>query len=268
MPGILIHLDIAESIHKALTTDCPAEPLFTGALAPDFGFYPDGYRRISDLAHHCSTGRLVAALLDNARTENEKLFALGWLSHYFADIEIHPLVNAAAGSLPKDNPEEHIRVELGLDVYYARGSRSRSVLEVDTSIVPFLHDAFSRVYSEPFDIEDFNKSFSAAMNTIPKVLSLMEIQSYLWGLSSVPYRHTWFFLSKFVPLKLSSLFLGPKGKYKELVQLKLPSPELLEAAKWAKQLIVERSLRTTTDVELSDLDLDSALPLKCASAAG
>ncbi len=94
-----------------------------GALAPDIGFFPGCSSRISRLVHAGGSARAARRLLATARTNAEVAFAWGWVSHVIADIELHPLVNAAVAAAdgngrPYDRAgfeSGHARIELGLD---------------------------------------------------------------------------------------------------------------------------------------------------------
>jgi hypothetical protein len=89
-----------------------------GCLAPDFGLFPGGDAGFSAITHHGSTGALLRAMLQAARTPAQRAFACGWLTHTLADVAIHPLVNTAAGNGGAWSLADHVRVEVGLDVRF------------------------------------------------------------------------------------------------------------------------------------------------------
>lgn len=104
-----------------------ANAFMHGSLGPDMGLFPWSEGLISRLAHESRTGALGRALVESARTDVQRAFAWGWVSHILADAAIHPLVNDAAGRL---DPNEavadasflvrHVTVEVGLDACYVR----------------------------------------------------------------------------------------------------------------------------------------------------
>ena len=62
---------------------------YGGAIIQDLGYYPHGSERFSDMAHYVRTGDFVLALSAEAQDVNELAFALGALSHYASDMDVH-----------------------------------------------------------------------------------------------------------------------------------------------------------------------------------
>src|ERR1700722_6752001 len=62
---------------------------YGGAIIQDLGYYPHGIERFSYLTHYVRTGDFVTALLSDAKDLNQLAFALGALSHYTSDIDVH-----------------------------------------------------------------------------------------------------------------------------------------------------------------------------------
>lgn len=103
---------------------------YGGSIIQDMGYYPYGSHFFSDLTHYVRCGDFIAALLRDAQDINEYAFALGAMSHYFADNEGHGIaVNYVVPMLyPKlrkkfgnyatyeDNPVAHVKSEFGFDV--------------------------------------------------------------------------------------------------------------------------------------------------------
>ncbi len=103
---------------------------YGGSIAPDMGYFPMGSKLFTDLAHYVRSGDLVVALMDEAQTANELSFALGFLTHYMADIYGHGMgINRAVALVyPKiekkygrlvtyaDDKLSHKRVEFSFDV--------------------------------------------------------------------------------------------------------------------------------------------------------
>ncbi len=88
---------------------------YGGSVIQDLGYYPFGSKEFSDLVHYVRSGDFVLELLRQSQDANEYAFALGALSHYAADIDGHPAVNAAVAiQYPK------LRVKFGKSVRYAQ----------------------------------------------------------------------------------------------------------------------------------------------------
>ena len=170
MPGIALHFVLAE---RALArwqisgyAPCdPADPdvlnaFYHGAVGPDLGYLPGGHRPLSELAHSVRSGQLTRCLIETARTPIERAFAWGWLTHVLADREIHPWVGRGVGELRTgcrhtfvaggSDPLTHLRVELGVDCWYAAHHAAARVIRLrpafgEVSIV-FLERAYERTY--------------------------------------------------------------------------------------------------------------------------
>jgi hypothetical protein len=103
---------------------------YGGAIIQDMGYYPFGSHLYSDLTHYVRSGSFVLALLHDSQDLNEYAFAIGALSHYWADNGGHPIATNVSVSLlyPKmkkkygsvvtyeDNPAAHMQTEFGFDV--------------------------------------------------------------------------------------------------------------------------------------------------------
>jgi len=88
---------------------------YGGSVIQDLGYYPFGNKDFSDLTHYVRTGDFVEELLVESQNPDEYAFALGALSHYVADIDGHPAVNAAVAlRYPK------LRAKFGNSVRYAQ----------------------------------------------------------------------------------------------------------------------------------------------------
>src|SRR5665213_660376 len=62
---------------------------YGGAIIQDLGYYPHGSKPFSDLTHYVRTGDLILALIAESQNLDELAFALGAMSHYISDIEVH-----------------------------------------------------------------------------------------------------------------------------------------------------------------------------------
>jgi hypothetical protein len=88
---------------------------YGGSVIQDLGYYPFGSKEFSDLTHYVRSGDFVHELLLESQDADEYAFALGALSHYTADIDGHPAVNAAVAiRYPK------LRAKYGNSVRYAQ----------------------------------------------------------------------------------------------------------------------------------------------------
>jgi hypothetical protein len=103
---------------------------YGGAIAPDMGYFPMGSKLFTNLAHYVRSGDLVHTLIDEAANANELAFALGFLTHYMADVYGHSLgINKAVPLIyPRlqskygnvityaEDQVSHKRVEFSFDV--------------------------------------------------------------------------------------------------------------------------------------------------------
>ena len=92
-----------------------------GSLAPDMGNFPGGSSALAHAVHTHRTGAVQRALFRSVRTQRERAFAHGWLTHVIADALIHPLINDDAARRSADGVmtiREHVRVEVGVDIRF------------------------------------------------------------------------------------------------------------------------------------------------------
>ena len=186
MPSLHVHRALAERTLERWAAEgeeiegympsCPASrnAFFAGAYGPDLGYFPGGDRVISDLAHCVRSGELTRCLLESAKSQVERCYAAGWLTHVLGDVLIHPLVARAVGQLLYGSaalpvpgataPAAHVRVETGLDTWFATGSSNGEAVEpvFDTSSVAFLQGAFKDVYGLEVAADRFLSSERAA----------------------------------------------------------------------------------------------------------
>ncbi len=110
---------------------------YGGAIIQDLGYYPHGSERFSDMTHYVRTGDLVVSMVSEAQNLYELAFALGALSHYASDSDVHrfatnpgeailyPKLQRKFGSSVtyEEDPSAHLRTEFGFDVLeVARGN--------------------------------------------------------------------------------------------------------------------------------------------------
>ena len=109
---------------------------YGGSVIQDLGYYPFGSKEFSNLAHYVRTGDFVMELLTESQNADEYAFALGALSHYVADIDGHPAVNAAVAiHYPKlcakygnsvryaQDTSAHLKTEFGFDTLQVAKNR-------------------------------------------------------------------------------------------------------------------------------------------------
>ncbi|MCU1311887.1 MAG: hypothetical protein JWO20_3012 [Candidatus Angelobacter sp.] len=202
---------------------------YGGCLIQDIGYYPFGNRYFSDLVHYVRSGDFVVALVDEAHDLNEYAFALGALSHYVADIDGHPAVNAAVAlEFPKlrakfgnqvtfaQDPKAHIRTEFGFDVAQVAKQRYTSDSYHDfigfQVAKPVLERAFLKTYgielkdvfvSVDLSIGTFRRSVSKVIPEMTRVaLATRNAQlvkenptftkkKFLYNLSRADYERNW-----------------------------------------------------------------------------
>lgn len=203
MPNFALHTLLASRVverwsHGAAPFD-PSDPVsrnayFHGAIGPDMGMYPGGDPLLSGLVHRMRSGQLTRTLIETARSDAERAFAWGWLTHVLADHQLHPAVNqVAAESLGWDAPRmqspaqmaAHVRVEMGLDAeYVARHPflwdvRLRSAAR--PPLVGFLQVALFDTYGTWFDGAALLRSHRAVLRFHRHVVLVARHTARRWG---------------------------------------------------------------------------------------
>lgn len=137
---------------------------YGGAIIQDLGYYPHGNQHFSDMTHYVRTGDFVMALLEEAQDLNELAFALGALSHYSSDSDVHrfatnpgeaqlyPRLRRKFGPVItyEQDPGAHLKTEFGFDVLeIAKGNFApeayHSFIGFGVS-APLLDRAFQKTY--------------------------------------------------------------------------------------------------------------------------
>ena len=202
---------------------------YGGSVIQDIGYYPFGNGVFSDITHYVRTGDFVEALIREAQDVNEYAFALGALSHYFADIHGHPYVNLSVGieypvlaqlygpSVPYDvDNKAHLRVEFGFDVLQVAKGRYapedyHNFIGFEVAQAP-LERAFRDTYglelkdvmpNEQLAIGTYRRSVSQILPEMTKVALLVKGEQlkreipnfnrerFLYHLSKADYRRSW-----------------------------------------------------------------------------
>jgi hypothetical protein len=165
---------------------------YGGAIIQDLGYYPHGNKKFSDLTHYVRTGDFILALLSESQDLNELAFALGSLSHYVSDVEVHryatnpgepalyPKLKRKFGPVVtyEENPAAHLKTEFAFDVLeVAKGHFAPEAYHDFIGFYvakPVLSKAFKAIYGlEMSDLfPDFDRTIGsyrrAVSNTIPK----------------------------------------------------------------------------------------------------
>ncbi|HSF38532.1 MAG TPA: zinc dependent phospholipase C family protein [Thermoanaerobaculia bacterium] len=70
-----------------------------------------------DMLHYRRTGRFARRLVENATTDRQKAYALGYLSHVAADVTGHAYVNQIVGAPYRRNVQRHVTSENFMDTW-------------------------------------------------------------------------------------------------------------------------------------------------------
>ncbi len=165
---------------------------YGGAIIQDLGYYPHGNEQFSDLTHYVRTGSFVLSLIAESGDLNELAFALGALSHYSSDTQVHRFATNPGEAVlyPKlqrkfgpvityeEDPAAHLKTEFGFDVLeVAKGNFAPEAYHnfIGFAVAePLLEKAFRETYGlELSDMfSDFNRTMGsyrwAVCNMIPK----------------------------------------------------------------------------------------------------
>jgi len=172
------------------------------AIIQDLGYYPHGNKTFSDLTHYVRTGDFVLALFSESQNLDELAFALGAMSHYVSDIEVHrfatnlgvPLLYPKLGRkyghvmTYEDDPAGHLKTEFGFDVLeVAKGNFAAEAyhdfigFDVATPVLTrAFHDTYGLELQDLF--HDFDRTVGsyrrAVSNTIPKATRIAWAQKH------------------------------------------------------------------------------------------
>jgi len=175
---------------------------YGGAIIQDLGYYPHGNKTFSDLTHYVRTGDFVLALISESRNLNELAFALGAMSHYVSDIEVHrsatnrgepllyPKLARKYGAVVtyEDDPAAHLKTEFAFDVLeVAKGNFAAEAYHDFIGFyvaTPLLDRAFHDTYG--LELRDLFSNFDrtvgsyrrAVSNTIPKATRIAWAQKH------------------------------------------------------------------------------------------
>jgi hypothetical protein len=163
---------------------------YGGAIIQDLGYYPHGNKRFSDMTHYVRTGDFVMALINEAQDLNELAFALGALSHYASDTEVHrfatnpgeaklyPRLQRKFGPVItyEQDPAAHLKTEFGFDVLeVAKGNFApeayHSFIGFGVS-EPLLDRGFQKTYGLNLSdlFPDMGRSIGSYRNAVSKTI--------------------------------------------------------------------------------------------------
>ncbi len=163
---------------------------YGGAIIQDLGYYPHGNKHFSDLTHYVRTGDFVVALLDEAHDLNEYAFALGALSHFASDSDVHryatnpgeailyPRLGRKFGPVVtyEQDPAAHLKTEFGFDVLQvAKGNFAPEAYHSFIGFAvsgPLLDRAFEKTYGLALAdlFPDVNRSISSYRSAVSRTI--------------------------------------------------------------------------------------------------
>jgi hypothetical protein len=162
---------------------------YGGSLLADMGYYPFGNTYFTNLAHYVRSGDFVENLLEEAQNVDEYAFAVGSLSHYFADEyghslatnitvpRVYPKIGQKFGSVVtyEEDHTSHSRVELSFDVLeIARGNYASTTY----------HDFIGFQVSKPLLERAFLKTYGQDINDVFGNLDLT-VSTFRWAVKSL-----------------------------------------------------------------------------------
>lgn len=197
MPSVTVHLHLAGLIldhWQSRPGEAPFAPdddeqvnaFRVGAMGPDMGYLPGGFRPISELAHSLRPSDLARNLLDASHSPLQRAFSWGWVTHVLADILVHPLVGCAVGELLHGTPSRfvdgdqdqvsHVRVEAGVDAVYAERNPELRHLPLapvfDQESIGFLQAAYRATYGVTPGRDEFLHSHLLSPRRLKQGLAL------------------------------------------------------------------------------------------------
>jgi hypothetical protein len=279
MPGPNLHLSIAQGLLNRLKgtsyySKVNRNYLYLGSLAPDIGVYPGCYPLLSNLAHYHLTGSLAQAFLQKATCSNTFSYALGWLTHYYADCLIHPLINRAVGeelygddSLEVDynqSPQDHFLVEVGIDAFFSGDFKGYPAADKSNTLPLFLTDVYKQCYGLKLPLKKVSKSdyLSYRYGKILSEIALIHHSRFYRTRLSGYSRKT--FATRYIPGLLLSALRGKEFRYFGIINAFQPKNWLVEEVAKSVQLVLSEVVSTLAEPEraLPELNLDNGKSLE------
>jgi len=112
---------------------------YGGSVVQDLGYYPFGSRFFTNLLHYARSGDFIQIMLRDAQNEDEYAFALGAVSHFFADSIGHPV--AINRSVPLAYPK--LRQKFGDNVTYEEGKKEHILVEFSFDVIQVAASAYA-----------------------------------------------------------------------------------------------------------------------------
>ena len=163
---------------------------YGGAVAPDMGYYPFGSPLFTNLIHYVRSGDMVTALLKDANNINQYAFAIGFMSHYYADNYGHPIATNRSVALVYPNLQKkygsvityaenkisHMRMEFGFDVLEV--SKGNYASDKYHGVIGFKVDTtvLSKAFLETYGL-DINDVFNHKL--------LLAVEVFRWTVANV-----------------------------------------------------------------------------------
>jgi hypothetical protein len=163
---------------------------YGGAIIQDLGYYPHGSKVFSDLAHYVRTGDFCIALVSESHTLNELSFALGAVSHYFSDIDVHryatnpgeailyPKLERKFGKIItyEEDPAAHLKTEFGFDVLEVAKGRFAPQAYHDFIGFSVAEEVLNRAFHDTYGLElsdlfpNFERSIGSYRRAVSKTI--------------------------------------------------------------------------------------------------
>lgn len=166
-------------------SDDSLRPVFyAGALAVDAGYYPGAEPALGDAAHLLEPWEQCRALLAEARSPEERAFALGWLSHALLDVRGHgELVNPLVGGSFSHTKDAHHRLEWGLDCWLLAQPENLWLWEAPVDWrpgLPLWRRALARVFGRRVDEEVLARAMEAETAEVDRLPTVFWLSGRLY----------------------------------------------------------------------------------------
>jgi hypothetical protein len=144
---------------------------YGGSVIQDLGYYPFGSVLFTDLVHYVRSGDFVEIMLRDAQNADEYAFALGAVSHLFADSIGHRL--AVNRSVPLAYPK--LRRKFGDFVTFEEGKKEHILVEFSFDVIQVAahvyapqeyHDFIGFQVSKPLLERAFRETYGLEMKDI------------------------------------------------------------------------------------------------------
>lgn len=252
MPAIAVHTWLAmelmerwpQQLEPRLDWRLPElrNAFFNGCMGPDMGLFPGADAFLSDVVHYVSTAQLVRNLLNTASKPIEHAYAIGWASHFWADVRLHPVVNRGVRealypdrSQPVpygDDPLGHVLVEVGVDgVWYQTHKRIESGSFracFDKQSIKFVADALKLTYGDVWSEATVLASHRACARFGRLLLRAFRVHGARIKGKPVQISDWPFWLGVMMPLRCFKSLLPAKSPLRGIIKPLPPSDALMQ----------------------------------------